>query len=191
LEEIRASVPHPDAYYCPKDNGWVIISWGFSAFHPPLARSFEASPHPPLPKHSRRHSKNCADSTENKAHHFHKYERAVDAHKLSVPFRVGQWDTIETVKHKRRVGTILPDELDLEKVAVEEEDKMDVDEEEGPLLDLYVCCQCTFHCLRSPVISGVVPQPLWDEFLRDKQSNPQPGKTAERSVAMAMETLLM
>jgi ubiquitin carboxyl-terminal hydrolase 25/28 len=115
----------------------------------------------------------------------------VDAHKLDVPFRFDKWDTLETVKQKRRVGAVLPGELDLEKIALEDEDKMDVDEPEGPLLDLYVCCQCTCYVLRSAVIPGVIPRPLWDDFVKEKASNPTPGKTPERSIAMAMETLLM
>ncbi|KAJ7150387.1 hypothetical protein C8R46DRAFT_502972 [Mycena filopes] len=188
-KDICSSVPHPDAYYCPKDNGWVIVQWGYADTPPRLARSFEASHHS-LPRPISRNPENCSDSQANETHHFHKYEKAVDAHDLDVPFRVDRWDTIETVKQKRRVGTVLPGELDLEKIGAEDEDKMDVDEE-GPLLDLYVCCQCTCYLLRSPVIPGVIPRPLWDDFVKEKMTNPQPGKTGERSVAMAMETLLM
>lgn len=191
FDEVCAAVPHPDAYYCPKDNGWVIMSWGYSDDPPPLARSFQASSHCPLPRPIRRSPENCLDSTANETHHFHKYEKAVDAHQLQVPFRFDQWDTIETVKQKRRVGTVLPDELDLEKIGAEDDDKMDVDEQEGPLLDLYVCCQCTFYLLRSPVIPGVIPRSLWEDFLKEKNENPQPGKSAIRSTALAMETLLM
>ncbi|KAJ7040245.1 hypothetical protein C8F04DRAFT_1082915 [Mycena alexandri] len=188
-KDICASVPHPDAYYCPKDNGWVILQWGYSDTPPPLARSFEAPQHP-LPRPISRNPENCSDSQANETHHFHRYEKAVDAHHLDPPFRVDRWDTIETVKQKRRVGTVLPGELDLEKIGAEDEDKMDVDEE-GPLLDLYVCCQCTCFILRSAVIPGVIPRPLWDDFIKEKIANPQPGKTGERSVAMALETLLM
>ncbi|KAJ7492270.1 hypothetical protein FB451DRAFT_524690 [Mycena latifolia] len=191
FEEVRASVPHPDAYYCPKDNGWVVLIWGYSDTLPELARSFETSAHRPLPRPIRRSPENCLDSTANVTHHFHKYENAVDAHKLDVPLRFDQWDTIETVKHKRRVGTILPEELDLGQIGVDDQDKMDVDEQEGPLLDLYVCCQCACYLLRSPVISGVVPRPLWDDLVREKRANPQLGKTPETSIALAMETLLM
>ncbi|KAJ6520185.1 hypothetical protein C8R45DRAFT_808330 [Mycena sanguinolenta] len=190
FDEVRASVPHPDAYYCPTDNGWVILKWGYADHPPPLARSFEMSSHHPLPRPIRRSPENCSDSTGNVTHHFHRYEKAVDATKLDVPFHFDKWDTIETVKHKRRVGTVLPD-LDLEKIALEDEDKMDVDEPEGPLLDLYVCCQCTCYLLRSPLIPGVIPRPLWDDFVKEKSNSPQPGKTPERSVAMAMETMLM
>ncbi|KAJ7459049.1 hypothetical protein B0H11DRAFT_2060211 [Mycena galericulata] len=190
FDEVRAASPHPDAYYCPKDNGWVILSWGYSEAPPPLARSFQVSSHCPLPRPIRRSPENCLDSTANETHHFHKYEKAVDAHHLQVPFRFDRWDTIETVKLKRRVGTVLPEELDLEKIAAEDEDKMDVDEE-GPLLDLYVCCQCTFYLVRSAVIPGVIPRLLWDDFLKEKNENPQPGKTPMRGTAMAMETLLM
>ncbi|KAJ7269369.1 hypothetical protein B0H12DRAFT_34857 [Mycena haematopus] len=190
FEEVCASVPHPDAYYCPADNGWVILKWGYSDHLPLLARSFEMSSHRPLPRAGRRSPENCSDSTANATHHFHRYEKAVDAHKLDVPFHFDKWDTIETVKQKRRVGTVLP-ELDLEKIALEDEDKMDIDEPEGLLLDLYLCCQCTCYLLRSTVIPGVIPRPLWDDFVKEKSNNPQPGKTPERSVAMAMETMLM
>ncbi|KAJ7754991.1 hypothetical protein DFH07DRAFT_496988 [Mycena maculata] len=191
FDEVRASRPHPDAYYCPKDNGWVIMTWGYSDNLPPLARSFQTSSHRPLPRPIRRNPENCSDSTANETHHFHKYEKAVDGHQLDVPFRFDQWDTIETVKSKRRVGTVLPDELDLEKLSAEDDDKMEVDDQEGPPLDLYVCCQCTFYLLRSPVIPGVVPRPLWDDFLKEKNDSPQLGKTPIRSTALAMETLLM
>ncbi|KAJ6463744.1 hypothetical protein DFH09DRAFT_1226880 [Mycena vulgaris] len=191
FEEVRASIPHPDAYYCPKDNGWVVLIWGYSDTPPKLARSFEASSHCPLPRPIHRSPENCLDSTANETHHFHKYEKAVDAHDLEVPLRFDQWDTIETVKQKRRVGTVLPEELDLGKIGAEDEDKMDVDEQEGPLLDLYVCCQCMFYLVRSPVIPGVIPRPLWDDLLKEKKASPQPGKSPERSIALAMETLLM
>ncbi|KAJ7637129.1 hypothetical protein FB45DRAFT_1025204 [Roridomyces roridus] len=188
FDDVRTSVPHPDAYYCPKDNGWVILSWGDADTPPALARS---SPHCPLPRPMGRQSENCVDGTVNETHHFHKYEKAVDSHQLPVPFRFDQWDTMETVKHRRRVSTVLPDELNLNKMGVGEEDKMDVDEPEGPLLDLYVCCQCNFYLLRSPVIPGVIPKPAWDDLLKEKNENPQPGKTPASSTAMAMETLLM
>ncbi|KAK7063918.1 USP domain-containing protein [Favolaschia claudopus] len=191
FQDILASVPHPDAYYCPKDNGWIILQWGYADHPPPLARSFEMSSHHPLPRSIRRNPENCSDSTANETHHFHKYEKAVDGHKLDHALHFDNWDTIETVKHKRRVGTVLPGELDFEKIALEDEDKMDVDEPEGPLLDLYVCCQCTCYLLRSAVIPGVIPRPLWDEFVTEKTTSPAVGKTPERSVANAIETLLL
>lgn len=191
FKEVCASIPHPDAYYCPKDNGWVVLIWGYSDGSPELARSFERSSHPPLPRPVRRSPENCVDSTANETHHFHKYEKAVDGHKLTVPLHFDQWDTIETVKNRRRVGTVLPEELDLDKICVDDQDKMDVDDQEGPLLDLYVCCQCAFFLLRSPVIPGVIPNPLWDDLINEKRANPLPGRSPERSIAMAMETLLL
>jgi hypothetical protein len=33
-EEVRTSVPHPNAYYCPKGNGCVILSWNASVAPP-------------------------------------------------------------------------------------------------------------------------------------------------------------
>jgi ubiquitin carboxyl-terminal hydrolase 25/28 len=52
--EVRTSVPHPNAYYCPKDNGWVILSWKSSSIPPPLARSYAVGLNPPLPDPVRR-----------------------------------------------------------------------------------------------------------------------------------------
>ncbi|KAF7303125.1 USP domain-containing protein [Mycena kentingensis (nom. inval.)] len=190
IQEVQASLPHPEAYYCPKDNGWVILSWGYTDENMPIARSFEASAHDPFPRRIWRNPENCLDATGNETHHFHKYPRAVDASRLPQPFKNDQWDTIETVKQKRRVATA-PSELDLDKFT-EEDDKMDVDEPEGPLFDLYLCCQCSFYVVRSPeVVSGVVRRQLWNDLIQQKKANPQPGKTPERSVALAMETLLM
>ncbi|KAF7307239.1 USP domain-containing protein [Mycena indigotica] len=189
--EIRSSTtPHPDAYYCPKDHGWVILSWDYSEHLPSFfAHSFDAPTQ--LPRSPRRNPANCADSTGNATHHFHKYPKAVDGHFLEVPFRHDEWDAFETVKQKRRAAAVNLEDVDLDKM--EEEDRMDVDDnQEGPLFDLYVCCQCTLYVVRSPeVIPAVIPRPLWDELLRDKKANPQPGKSPERSVALAMETLLM
>nr|GAT59850.1 predicted protein [Mycena chlorophos] len=194
--EIRASIPHPDAYYCPKDHGWVIMSWGHSEMldlNAILASSFQSSDHPPLPRPPVRNPANCVDATGNVTHHYHKYARAVDGRFLDVPLNHDKWDTPETMKQKRRVGTVEPEQLDLDKISAEEEDKMDVDEvEEGPLFDLYLCCQCSFYLVRSSdIIPAVIHRSLWEDLIKDKKANPQPGKNPERSVALAVETLLM
>jgi len=199
-DDVRTAVPHPNAYYCPKDNGWVLLSWKSSSVAPPLARSFRSTAHRPLPDQNRRkRTGSCIGDDEqpfgqtNKTHHFHKYAKAVDAHKLTPPFRQDDWETLENVKAKRRAGTIIMEGIDLEKMKAQERDRMQEDEaeEEGKLLDLYVCCQCSFYCVASGVISGVIPRKFWEEFVRDRKSSPPPGKTGELAVVLALETLIM
>jgi ubiquitin carboxyl-terminal hydrolase 25/28 len=197
-DEIRTAVPHPNAYYCPKDNGWVILSWKSSSVTPPLARSFSSGPNAHLPDQARRRrTGSCIEEEDqpfgkmNKSHHFHKYEKAVDSHKLTPPLRLDEWRIIENVKLKRRAGTIIPPELDIN--AVQVDDDIEVlekgpEDDEGKLLDLYVCCQCSFYCVASGIIPGVIPRKYIDEVIRDKRSNPPVGKTGDQAVVCALET---
>jgi ubiquitin carboxyl-terminal hydrolase 25/28 len=200
-DDVRTAVPHPNAYYCPKENGWVILSWKSSSVAPPLAQSFQDSQHHPLPDLDRRKcTESClADTTNvfariNKTHHFHKYENAIDAHKLTPPFRREEWEEIETIKQKRRTATFITDDFDVTKMNVEEIEAMSGDElnaeTEGRLLDLYVCCQCSFYCVASGVISGVIPRKSFDEFAKEKRNNPIPGKTGDQAVVSAFETII-
>jgi ubiquitin carboxyl-terminal hydrolase 25/28 len=123
----------------------------------------------------------------NKTHHFHKYEKAVDSHKLTPPF----CQECESLKLKRRAGAIIHPDLDINAMKVD--DDMEVIEkktgdDEGKLLDLYVCCQCSFYCVASGVIPGVIPRKYIDEVIRDKRSNPPVGKTGDQAVVSALET---
>jgi ubiquitin carboxyl-terminal hydrolase 25/28 len=195
-DDVRTAIPHPNAYYCPTENGWVLVSWKSSSVAPPLARSFQSTAHHPLPDQNRRkRTGSCIGDDEqpfgqtNKTHHFHKYAKAVDAHKLTPPFRQDDWETLENVKVKRKPGSIV---IDLEKMKAQEGDKMQENEaeEEGKLLDLYVCCQCSFYCVASGVISGVIPRKFWEEFVRDRKGSPPPGKTGELAVVLALEILI-
>jgi ubiquitin carboxyl-terminal hydrolase 25/28 len=163
---------------------------------PPLAQSFVASPeHAPLPDLNRRKRINsCSGDTEeafgrvNKTHHFHHYAKAIDAHKLTPPFRRDDWD-LDCLKMKRRAQTVIDSDLqDLKSLEASEEPS---DPEEGKLLDLYVCCQCSFYCVASGIIPGVIPRKYFDEFVRDKKENPPPGKTGEQAIVQALETILL
>jgi ubiquitin carboxyl-terminal hydrolase 25/28 len=162
---------------------------------PPLAQSFSASQHPPLPDLNRRKRiVSCIGDTEetfgrlNKTHHFHKYGKAIDAHKLTPPFRRDDWD-LECLKMKRRVQTVIDsDWQDLKGLGASEGSN---EPEEGKLLDLYVCCQCSFYCVASGIIPGVIPRKYFDEFVRDKRENPPPGKTGEQAIVQAFETILL
>ncbi|KAF9446131.1 cysteine proteinase [Macrolepiota fuliginosa MF-IS2] len=189
-DEVRTSVPHPNAYYCPRDNGWVILSWKSSSITPPFAESFENTDHPPLPNQSWRKQTNSCTGDEggqlNKTHHFHKYPQAVDALKLTPPLKADDWDT-ETMKAKRRLGTSDNSKKD----GLPDREDTPSKPEEGRLLDLYICCQCSFYCVASDLISGVIPRKYLDAFVKDKRSNPLPGKTGEQAVVIALETIML
>jgi ubiquitin carboxyl-terminal hydrolase 25 len=201
-EEFRTSIPHPNACYCPKNNGWVILSWNSSSLVPPLARSYIASGNPPLPDQVRRRwSASCIEEGDqpfgktNETHHFHKYEKAVDSHKLTPPYRKEQWKSLETVKQRRRVGTILTTDSNTSAIKADDVETLchnivESAEEEDKLLDLYVCCQCSFYCVASGVIPGVIPPRHLEELVRDRKGHSAVGMSAEQSTALAVHTVL-
>ena len=192
-EEIRTAIPHPHAYYCPRDNGWVVLIWKSSSMPPPIANSFKQSSKSPLPDQDRRKkTANCLGEDDqpfgrfNKTHHFHKYSKAIDSLKLTPPFRVDEWHAVENLERKRSRRPGGGPESD----HAMEGDRLDETEEEGRLLDLFICCQCSLYCVASPVIPGVIPRRHLDEFVRDKRTNPAVGKTPEHSVIQGVETIL-
>jgi ubiquitin carboxyl-terminal hydrolase 25/28 len=198
-DELRTAIPHPNAYYCRKHNGWVLIVWKSSSVVPSLARSFQNTDHLPLPDQSRRREINsCIDDGGpsfrpiNKTHHLHLYQKAVDAHNLTPPFRRSMWEKDGKMKEKRRQGTISMEEFDIEKLGASSADDMleEDREEEGDLLDLYICCQCSFYCLASGVIPGVIPPKFMEEFTKEKYEHPPIGKTGESSVSTAWDTVI-
>ena len=193
-EEVRTLIPHPNAYFCPKDNGWVILSWKSSSVAPPLARSYIASGNPPLPDQVRRRRVvSCIEKGDqpfgktNKTHHFHKYKKAVDSHKLTPPYRKDKWESLETVKQRRRVGAIATTDLNITIKAVDH----NIAEEEGELLDLYVCCQCSFYCVASGIIPGVIPRSHLEELVQARKRHPAVDMSAERSIELAVTAFLM
>jgi ubiquitin carboxyl-terminal hydrolase 25/28 len=197
-EEVRTAVPHPNAYYCRKHNGWVLLIWKSSSINPPFSRSFKGT----LPDPSRRKLTNsCIGDGEqplgpaNITHHFHAYERAVNARRLPHPFNASQWENEERSKLRHRKMTLRGDDpatviSALEQVA--KEDRMDVDHEEGEgdLLDLYVCCQCSFYVIASDVIPGVVPVKMLEDLVKNKMENPPPDKSGELAAFITLETIL-
>ena len=187
-EEAHTAVPHPNAYYCRKHNGWVLLICKSSSVNPPLARSFTGT----LPDQSRRRSTNsCVSDGEhtmgpaNVTHHFHAYERAVDARRLTHPFNASEWEHEERSKLRHRKMTLTAEtELGPAAEEVERED------EEGDLLDLYVCCQCSFYVIASHVIPGVVPVKLLEDLVKNKVENPPPDKSGELAALITLETIL-
>lgn len=198
-DDVRLAVPHPNAYYCPKDNAWIILSWKSSTVNPPIANSFNNTSHHPLPDQSRRkRSVSCLEDTTggirlNKTHHFHKYAKAIDAHKLTPPLRRDEWEVAETVKQKRRGGAVIMDDQDLERIRLGGgggDDLEETETEEGKLLDLYICCQCQFYVVASGLICGVIPRKYLDEFAKERRESPPVGKTPEQMVSMGIETIM-
>lgn len=129
----------------------------------------------------------------NKTHHFHMYKKAVNAHNLTPPFCRSDWEKIAKVKQLRRTKTIHMDDFDAQKLQTLANDRMEEDqpeEEEGDLLDLYVCCQCSFYCVASAIIPGVISRRTLDEFIKDKRDHPPVGKTREVAVYSGLETVL-
>ncbi|KAH9973357.1 hypothetical protein BGW80DRAFT_1171982 [Lactifluus volemus] len=198
-EEVRTAIPHPNAYYCRKHNGWVLLVWKSSSVNPPLAHSFKGT----LPDLGRRRLTNsCIGDSEqpfgpaNVTHHFHTYERAVDARRLTHPFNASEWENEERSKLRHRKMTLRGDELTPAATVLEQvpdDIQMDVDPEdgEGDLLDLYVCCQCSFYVIASDVIPGVIPVKLLDDLVKNKVENPPPDKSGELAALITLEKILM
>ncbi|KAG9313925.1 hypothetical protein JVU11DRAFT_4697 [Chiua virens] len=197
LEDLRYSIPHPNAYYCRKHNGWVLLQWKSSTMLPPLAKSFVPDPETPFPDLMRRkRTTSCVGEGEqpfgqaNLTHHFHRYDKAVDALKLDPPLRRSEWEIFIQKKQRRRKVT----SLDLNTISLDKmsDDAMeDEAPEEGDLLDLYVCCQCSLYCIVSEVIPGVIPVKYIEEFMRERWDNPPPGRNREESVVSGLETFLV
>lgn len=196
-DDLIHAVPHPNAYYCRKHNGWVLLQWKSSTILPPLAKSFVPDPNAPFPDLThRKRTGSCVGDTEqpfgpaNKTHHFHYYEKAVDAHKLDPAFRRAGWERADLKKERRRKITSLNlAEFSVDKML--EDPMVEDDEEEGDLLDLYVCCQCSVYCIVSDVIPGVLPTKFLEEYTRDRWESPPPNRSKEESVVSGLETFLL
>ena len=127
----------------------------------------------------------------NVTHHFHAYERAVDARRLTHPFNASEWEHEERSKHRHRKLTLRGSDpatatTELER-AVDEVERQD---DEGNLLDLHVCCQCSFYVVASHVIPGVVPVKLLEDLVKNKTENPPPDKSGELAALITLETIL-
>ncbi|KAI1791667.1 hypothetical protein LXA43DRAFT_389666 [Ganoderma leucocontextum] len=92
-DEVHDAIPHPNASFCPEHNGWVLLQWSASAVLPPLARE----PKTPLPNQNRRErTRSCVSDDgqrfgqANLTHHWHRYEKVVDAAQLNPPYTHGE-----------------------------------------------------------------------------------------------------
>ncbi|EIW87195.1 cysteine proteinase [Coniophora puteana RWD-64-598 SS2] len=193
-DDLIYAIPHPNAYYCRRDNGWVLLQWKSSSILPPLAKSFKPENYNPFPDQERRkRTTSCLGEQPfgqmNKTHHFHRYEKAVDAKMLNPPFSRTGWEGITQSASSSASGTPSsgPSATPADEANMDEDPKP---EEEGDLLDLYVCCQCSLYCVVSGVIPGVAASKYVDEYSRDRFSNPAVGKNPQESVIAGWETFL-
>lgn len=210
-EEVRAAIPHQNAYFCRQCNGWMIIQRS-KLLHPPaeldhggldalLGRAPVYSVRLPQRKELVGGIPECSkrvDETWNhrpkQTHHFHRYHGAVSAAKLNPPFLRPPWE------YKAAPMPPLVQELDARslpeprvsflawkypsiKVTSPPTDHgCDVD-----WLDIYMCCECSVNIIatRSP-IPAVVPRRLLDDLIRERMSvGKQP-----LYVILALETII-
>ncbi|KIY73387.1 cysteine proteinase [Cylindrobasidium torrendii FP15055 ss-10] len=183
-EEIRKAVPHPNVYYCPKDNNWTLIQCLSSAVLPKLTAAAEKQYRLPAQHHRAR--LDCLKSgKDNKTHHFHKYPQAVDSARIQPPYR--DIHQAAAVREKHRRTAIIDADIDVEKMQIEEVNN--AAEEAGFLLDLYVCCTCACYCIVSPPIDGIVKGSVWAGFVADRRENPQVGRSKEVSLYKSVAAL--
>jgi len=190
-DEVRRSIPHPNAYYCRKHNAWVLLLWKSSVIDPPLSKTYGGPPLPDITRRRKTHScvsENPQSAAQvNKTHHFHCYKAAVDASKITTPFKRADWEHHPHTKSRRR-QVVMIDRSNLSTPSLVADDSH---EHEGDLLDLYVCCQCSLYCVVSDVIPGVIPQRTFEAFVKEKLDHPHVGKTSPMSLAIALDTVLM
>jgi ubiquitin carboxyl-terminal hydrolase 25/28 len=62
--------------------------------------------------------------------------------------------------------------------------------EDDETLDLLVCCQCSFYCIASKPLPGVVSGEHLAKLVKDKLENPILGMSGPFSAASALEVLL-
>jgi len=189
-DDVRGSIPHPNAYYCRRHNGWILLLWKSSAIDPPLSESHDGRPLPDITR--RRNTYSCIDESPqsvpqaNKTHHFHYYKAAVDASKITTPFKHADWEHRFRTKFRRRQGVL----IDHSNTSAHSLAADDSHESEGERLDIYVCCQCSFYCVVSKVIPGVIPRGTFEAFVKEKLEHPHVGKTPIMSVVTALDTVL-
>ena len=196
-EEVHEAVPHPNALYCRKENGWVLFLRRSASELPPLATSFQKAhpgvlfPHQP----QRKLANSCLDETGenpfsqvNFTHHFHCYPGAVSSRSLNPPFANASWEKAEnSTLPSTSLQSIQEDEDKMEGIEPTTVTRVD---DEGVLLDLYVCCQCSVYVVCSHLIPGIVPARHFDELVQERAENPIPGQLGSDAAIIALDTTM-
>ena len=189
-DDVRGSIPHPNAYYCPRHNGWVLLFWRFPDVNPPISKSFNGHPLPDITRWRKAHScvseKSQSVAQANKTHHFYYYPAAVDASNIVIPFKRADWERHSHTKSRCQQADPISS-LNFSSLSLTANDSR---KPEGDLLDLYVCCQCSLYCVVSNVVPGVIPQRTLEAFVEDRLDRPLIGKTPTMSLAIGLKTVL-
>lgn len=191
LDDLREAIPHQNAYYCKRCNGWVLIQKTKGKLVPMDSRRIPirlSTPH----RSNVTASRDCARQEKSvwhtappdETHHFHWYPSLVWADRISPPFQRPDWD---------EEGPPCPDQIDMpddqKALAWADENfhtrpqmiQMDAD-----LLDIYMCCQCSVNILATKTpIAGVIPTTIINDLARERNQ-------ADRGplrVVLAMETV--
>jgi ubiquitin carboxyl-terminal hydrolase 25 len=110
-------------------------------------------------------------------------------------FNVSKWENKEHSKLRHRKMTLQGDKLTPAATVLEQVPDdiwMDVNPEdgEGNLLNLYVCCQCSY-VIGSDVIPGMIPVKLLEDLVKNKVENPPLDKSGELTTLITLEKILM
>jgi ubiquitin carboxyl-terminal hydrolase 25/28 len=182
--DVTSAVPHPNAYYCSKCNGWVIVRSALTS-EPPIYSSYkDACPELNFP--SARVDKRCNSQWHSlygggsggpdplEAHHYHLYEDSIPSTSLNPPFARSSWEQPPCLPRKlcsQHESTTenfwkLPTNIMLE---VEPEEMHDGVDRTADYLDLYACCVCTQNIyVTRKVIPGVVSPRLLMDLRRER-----------------------
>ncbi|KIJ53984.1 hypothetical protein M422DRAFT_42272 [Sphaerobolus stellatus SS14] len=177
--EVNESVPNAYAYYCRKENGWILLRTHQSHTLPTLAPEFLAK-HPDIvfPRPQLRSARNCAFKDEygfssNLTHHYHHYPKAISSALLN--YRRAPWEIDSSTEEEDG------DRME----GIEEADSKD-----AILLDLFVCCQCHVYVVCSDIIPGIIPAHYLEEFVRNKMASPLPGQTGADAALVGLDTMI-
>ncbi|KZS93255.1 cysteine proteinase [Sistotremastrum niveocremeum HHB9708] len=182
FEDIQKASPHPNAYFCPEHYSWVVVSWKSSQLTPQVIPSFKGT----LPDQDRRRTRpSCLDDPHkpNRTHHFHHYPQAVSSTTLHPPITLfrGKTRSSSPAITKSRGDTAASSPSPVEETQAAPS---------NVLLDLYVCCQCSFSALVSGAIQGVIPPKHVESLTRLRRETPLPNINGQTSVVMAWEVIL-
>ena len=201
-DEVRQAIPHPNAYYCAKCNGWIIVQ-KTRASAPPIFDTYaEACRDLNFPStrnlnkeaecNYQRLSQPSYNHHPDKAHHYHLYEDAIPSTSIQPPYMRHSWEPLADMPRKvlsRHMGEEenfwnTPTFVMSEREASDSQ----TDIVQGvDYLDLYACCQCTtnIYVTKRP-IPGVISPRLLADLQRERVSAGQ----GPVRVAVALEFII-
>jgi ubiquitin carboxyl-terminal hydrolase 25/28 len=191
-DEVREAIPHPNAYYCAKCNGWVIVQKTRTT-NPPIYATYKndcPDLHFPTTRSLQRDVDCNSQSTTpfnlrpDSAHHYHLYQDAIPSTAINPPFRRGSWESPASLPQKVVSFHLPPKEyfwrhptsvmLNLDPQAEHAGIEVGVD-----YLDLYACCQCMTNIyVTRQTIPGVVSPRLLADLQRERSINDKSGVRA-------------